>query len=65
MVNLKNVSLTNDGELKRISIQWDVLDDAGKTISTNNRATRIVTDETIIDDIAAIELYASNIIEGV
>ena len=63
MINLKNISITNDGALKRVSISYDELTEDGKTISTNNRISRVVTDELILDNIANIENYVDTIIE--
>lgn len=65
MVNVKNISITNDGALKRISVSYDELSDEGKTISTNNRVSRVVTDDLILDNIANIENYVNTIIEEV
>ena len=63
MINTKNISITNDGALKRISVSYDELTEDGKTISTNNRISRVVTDELILDSIANIENYVDTIIE--
>lgn len=63
MINLKNISITNDGALKRVSISYDELTDDGKTISTNNRISRVVTDELILDNIANIENYVETVIQ--
>lgn len=63
MVNLKNVSLTNDGDLKRLSVAYDEFDESGKTIATNQRISRIVTDDKILKSIKAIEDYAKTLTE--
>lgn len=63
MINLKNISITNDGALKRVSISYDELTEDGKTISTNNRISRVVTDELILDNIANIENYVETVIQ--
>jgi hypothetical protein len=65
MINLKNISITNDGALKRISVSYDELSDEGKTISTNNRVSRVVTDDLILDNIASIENFVNTVIEEV
>lgn len=65
MINLKNISITNDGALKRISVAYDELSDEGKTISTNNRVSRVVTDDLILDNIASIENFVNTVIEEV
>lgn len=63
MINLKNISITNDGALKRISVSYDELTEDGKTISVNNRISRVVTDELILDNIANIENYVETVIQ--
>ncbi len=65
MVNVKNISITNDGALKRVSVSYDELSEDGKTVSTNNRVSRVVTDDLILDNIANIENYVNAIIEEV
>lgn len=63
--NIQSISLSNDGKLNRVSIMWDELNDEGKTITTNNRATRVVTDESVLDAISIVEDYAQGVIEEV
>lgn len=63
--NVQSINLSSDGKLNRVSIMWDELNDEGKTVSTNNRATRIVTDEAVLDAISTIEDYVNSIIEEV
>lgn len=65
MINVKNIAITNDGTLRRVSVTWDEIDDDGKTISVNNRKSRIVTDEAVLDAISTIEDYVNSIIEEV
>lgn len=64
MVNIKSISLMNDGQYKRVGIMYDVLDDStGKTTSTNNRFTRVITDETIGTYFDGIMDFAKNEVE--
>ena len=65
MINPKNISNTNDGALKRISVAYDELSDEVKRISTNNRVSRVVTDDLILDNIASIENFVNTVIEEV
>lgn len=65
MINLKNISITNDGALKRVSVSYDELSEDGKTVSTNNRVSRVITDDLILDNITNIENYVNKVIEGV
>lgn len=63
--NIQSINLSNDGKFQRVSIMWDELNDEGKTITTNNRATRIVTDQSVLDAIAIVDEYAQTVIEEV
>lgn len=63
--NVQSINLSNDGKLSRVSFMWDELNDEGKTVSTNNRATRVVTDEQVLDAISIIENYVQGVIEEV
>lgn len=63
MLNIKNISLTKDGEYTRINISWDEFDDNGKTIRTNQRLSRVVTDTDALEHINAINDMAKTIIE--
>ena len=63
MINLQNVSITTDGQHKRLNISWDVIDDNGKIISANNRISRIVIDEEALSVIDDLEVIATGIIE--
>lgn len=65
MKNIQNISLHNDGQMQRISITWDEIDDEGKTTATNKRITRVVVDEEVKSAIETIMNHASNIIEEV
>jgi hypothetical protein len=49
MINIQSVTVSTDGQNKRISIAWDEIDDSGKTIATNQRLSRIITDKTLLD----------------
>lgn len=49
MINIQSVTVSTDGQNKRISIAWDEIDNTGKTIATNQRLSRIITDETLLD----------------
>jgi len=66
MINkISNITLSNDNGLNRISVMYDVFDDEGRTVSVNNRISRIVTDETINSNITTINDFVNTIIEEV
>lgn len=49
MINIQSVTISTDGQNKRISAVWDEIDETGKTIATNQRLSRIITDETLLE----------------
>lgn len=63
MVNVKNINISQDGGIKKISVMWDELTENGRILGTNNRMTRAVTDQSILDAIEIIENYAKTAIE--
>lgn len=63
MVNIKNTTIATDGQMVRVSTMYDVLDDEGKNKSTNNRITRAVTDEQVLEAIGTINAYILNSIK--
>lgn len=65
ITNIQSINLANDGKLQRVSIMWDELNDEGKTISTNNRATRVVTDNEVLNAISIVEEYAQAVIKEI
>ncbi len=48
MINIQNISFSTDGQNKRVSVSWDEIDAEGRTISTNQRMSRIITDKTLL-----------------
>jgi len=65
ITNIQSINLANDGKLQRVSIMWDELNDEGKTISTNNRATRVVTDNEVLNAISIVEEYVQSVIKEI
>lgn len=63
MINITNIGIINDGTLKRLSCTWEELDAEGKTVSTNNHMSRVVTDESVLEAISTIEAFVTEIIE--
>lgn len=63
MINTKNVTIAQDGSFKKLSVMYDELDDFGKTIGTNNRLTRVVTDDTVLEAIDTIDTFIESVIE--
>lgn len=63
MNNVKTVAVANDGNMKRIAVTYDVIDDTGKVIESNKRVNRIVTDDSAIASINALETFAATLLE--
>lgn len=65
MNNLKGYAIASDGNMKRIAITYDVIDDeTGKPIGLNKKANQFITDDAILKLIAKIDNYAQGIIEN-
>jgi hypothetical protein len=45
MINVKNLNITSDGKIQRISATFDEFDSEGKTIRANARISRVLTDD--------------------
>lgn len=63
MVNIKNTTLSMNGNYKMISASYDEVSEDGKIIGTNNRISRIITDEDVIAHYDAINNYVNSIIQ--
>lgn len=65
MNNLKGVAFTNDGNMKRISITYDVVNENGKVVKANAKITRIVADADASAHIDGLQIYAQDIIDNI
>lgn len=63
MLNIKNISINKDGEYTRLNITWDEFDDNGKTIATNKRLSRTVTNGDVLQHTKALYEIAKTVIE--
>lgn len=63
MKNLKSMTVTTDGSVKRISITYDVIDENGKVIGSNKRLNRAITELTALKTIAGVEEIAASLME--
>ena len=63
MNNIKAIGIANDGNMKRASINYDVVNEEGKVVSSNKRVNRVVTDDVVINAINVIYEYANKILE--
>jgi hypothetical protein len=52
-----------NGNYKMISASYDEVSEDGKIIGTNNRISRIITDEDVIAHYDAINNYVNSIIQ--
>lgn len=63
MINVKNLTISQDGGFKKISIMWDEVDNTGRITGTNMRATRAVTEQNVLDAIIVLMNHAEAVIE--
>lgn len=65
MNNLKGYAIANDGNMKRIAITYDVIDDeTGKPVGLNKKVNQFVTDSEVLELIKQIDNYAQGIIDN-
>jgi hypothetical protein len=63
MKNIKGFAVASDGNMKRIAITYDELDDSGKVINSNVKVNRLITDSDAISAITTIESYVQTVID--
>lgn len=63
MNNIKAIGIANDGSMKRISVNYDVVNEEGKVVSSNKRINRVITDNDVINAINIIYEYANTMLE--
>ena len=63
MNNIKAIGMANDGSMKRISVNYDVINEDGKVVSSNKRVNRVITDDDVINAINVISEYANKMLE--
>lgn len=63
MKNIKGFAVASDGNMKRIAITYDELDDSGKVINSNVKVNRLITDSDTISAITTIESYVQKVID--
>lgn len=65
MKNIKGIAIATDGNLKRMAITYDVIDETtGKVTASNVKTNRVVTDEEVLGEIAKIEKLAQTVIDA-
>ena len=65
MKNIKGLAIATDGNLKRIAITYDEIDETtGKVANANVKANRVIVDESALEHISSLEKFAQSIIEA-
>lgn len=65
MKNIKGFAVATDGNLKRVAITYDEIDEStGKIVKGNVKINRVVTDEAILASIKTIEDYSYEIVSA-
>jgi hypothetical protein len=65
MNNIKGIAFVSDGNLKRIAVTFDIIEDDGTVTSSNTRINKIVTDSDAQEHISALEKFAQSIIDNI
>ena len=65
MNNLKGYAIANDGNMKRIAITYDVIDnETGKPTALNKKVNQFITDSETLEIIRQIDAFAQGIIDN-
>ena len=64
MRNVKGYAVASDGNMKRIAITYDEIDNTGKVISPNVKASRLISDEEVLYANSVIETFAQNVVNS-
>lgn len=64
MRNVKGYAVASDGNMKRIAITYDEIDNTGKVISPNVKVSRLISDEEVLYANSVIETFAQNVVNG-
>mgnify|MGYP000923625563 CR=1 FL=1 len=62
MKNIKGIAFASDGNMKRMAVTYDELDESGKVIKSNIKINRIVMDAECLSAISDMETYAASIL---
>ena len=64
MNNVKTISVTTEGNAKRMAITFDTVDGSGKVVKSNIKTNRVVMDERVLAAISTLEVYAQSIVDA-
>ena len=64
MRNVKGYAVASDGNMKRIAITYDEIDNTGKVISPNVKVSRLISDEEVLYANSVIETFAQNVVNS-
>ena len=63
MKNIKGIAVVTDGNLKRIAVTFDVVEEDGKISKVNQRINRVITDSEVLKQVTEVESYAKKIVD--
>jgi len=65
MINVKGFAIANDGDMKRIAITYDKVDDVtGKPIEQNVKVSNFITDKETLEALFVVDSYVHSVING-
>ena len=62
MKNIKGFAVATDGNMKRIAITYDEIDDVGKVVNANVKVNRLITDTEALSAVSILETFGQNVI---
>ena len=63
MKNIKGFAVASDGNMKRIAVTYDEIDDTGKVINANVKVNRLITDADTLSAVSKLEEYGQTVID--
>lgn len=63
MINLRGFAVATEGNLRRLVITYDTINENGDITNRNKKVNKIITNENILNNVSAIEEFINTIIE--
>lgn len=64
MKRVTSMTILTTAEGKRLSITFSEIDKNGNIVKENERVNKVIVDESILECVYEIEVFAQNIVEG-
>ena len=62
MVNLKGFAVATEGDLKRLIVTYDTINEDGDITNRNKKLNKIIVDDDILNTVSTLETFAKSLI---